>query len=110
VRKMKKIKITINGNIQRATIDANILFFYKIPKADKVELDACFSYDDLQKFNLMDYFVTDTKEGLMPDVIYELNSNADEDEFLSRFEEMAREKIDIFKEKRLFNRDWELIL
>lgn len=104
------LKIKIDGNIQRATIDGGILFFYKIPKADKLGLDEGFSSDDLQKFNLGDYFVTDIKEGLRPDVTYELNVNADEDEFLSQFEEMAREKIDIFKEERLFNRDFEFNL
>lgn len=103
----KDLKIKIDGNIQRPTISDNILFFYKIPKADKLGLDAGFSYDDLTKFNLVDYFVTDVEGGLMPDVTYEIKSDIDEEDFLSDFKKMAQEKIAIFKEKRLFNRDFE---
>lgn len=103
----KDLKIKIDGNIQRATIDGGILFFYKIPKADKLGLDASFSYDDLVKSNLIDYFISDVESGLMPDIVYEIKADADEEEFLSAFKKMAQDKIDIFKEKRLFNKDFE---
>ena len=103
----KDLKIKITGNIQRVAIGDNILFFYKIPLADQVGLDVCFPKSDLVKFNLMDYFVTDIEESLIPDVTYELKADIDEKDFLSTFKQMAQGKFDIFKQKRLFNRDFE---
>lgn len=104
------LKIKIDGNIQRATVGGNILFFYKIPKADELGLDDRFTKDNLAKFILIDCFVTDIKDGLMPDVTYELKADVDEKYFLSLFKQMAQEKADIFKEERLFNKDFELNL